>query len=479
MIDLKSRIHKVLIGTALVLSACSPSSEVVAQQDTPQDTSQGTPPKVGAELQTLYKWLHQNPELSFRERQTSRILAHEMEHLGFNVSENLGNNWVHQDIETIIGIPGKGLNGYGMMAVFRNGDGPTILIRTDMDALPVKEDTGLPYASTRSATTLAGVETDIMHACGHDIHMTSWVGTARDLMARKSEWSGTLIMLAQPAEEWGLGALSMISDGAFKTRPLPDYNLAFHVSDSLPAGKIGYAVGPAMASISSVDITVKGVGGHGAYPHKTKDPIVVAAHIVTALQTLVSRTLDPRQSGVVTVGSIVSGTKRNIISDEATMLLTVRTYDDEARQHLLDGIVRIAEGQAASFGAPKPIIRIAPIHTPAVLNDAELTSQAVSVLNTIMGSEALEIVQPVMSGEDYSRYARLGEGIPSLLLWLGVVPPKDYAAANAANAVNGTTDVLPSLHSAKFAPDISAIDTGVKAMSAVALELFNTPSQKE
>ncbi|PCI53402.1 MAG: peptidase M20 [Alphaproteobacteria bacterium] len=431
-----------------------------------ETTAQTVTPASGAKLQTIYKWLHQNPELSFREQKTAGFLVTEMKSLGFDVSEGLGNIWVHNEIEAVIGKPGKGLNGYGVVAIFRNGDGPKVLIRTDMDALPVKEETGLAYASTYTSMTLAGVKVPVMHACGHDIHMANWIGTARHLIAHKSEWSGTLIMLAQPAEEWGLGALSMISDGAFDTRFLPDYNLAFHVSDSLPAGKIGYAVGPAMASISSVDITVKGVGGHGAYPHKTKDPIVIAAHIVTALQTLVSRTIDPRQPAVVTVGSIVSGTKRNIISNEATMLLTVRTYDDETRKLLLDGITRIAEGQAATFGAPKPEIRIAPIHTPAVLNEAKLTSRAVSVLSTTLGSEALEIVQPVMSGEDYARYSQLGEGIPSLLLWLGVVPPEAYSAAN------GVEGALPSLHSSKFAPDVSAIETGVTAMSAIAIDLF-------
>ncbi|ACT60243.1 M20 metallopeptidase family protein [Hirschia baltica] len=423
----------------------------------------------GQNLHELYKWLHQNPELSFQEFNTSSLLKSELSILGFDIRDNIGDNWVKQELDTILRSSTKSMAGYGIIGTFENGEGPVILIRTDMDALPVKEQTGLAYASVQTTPTNSNENTPIMHACGHDIHMASWVGTARELMARKDEWSGTLIMLAQPAEEYGLGALSMIEDDAFELENLPNYNLAFHVSDSLPVGTIGYVDGPAMASINSVDITVNGIGGHGAYPHKTKDPIVIAAHIVTALQTLVSRTIDPRKSGVVTVGSLTSGTKHNIISDSAKLLLTVRTYDEETRKQLLDGIVRIAEGQAKSFGAPAPEINIAPIFSPAVVNNSALTQQALKTLKTTFGSESITEVQPVMSGEDFSRYRLLGEGIPSLLLWLGAVPEEAYSSSIVEEKS------LPSLHSPHFITDPNAIDVGVEAMSNIAINLFNTP----
>jgi len=450
-------VHGGRAGLAILLSI-GIASQAAAQHS--------APPDAGAELHIIYEWLHQNPELSFREQRTATLLAGELKHLGFDVSEHVGDTWVRQEVESIIGHPVHDAAGYGVVGILRNGHGPTIMIRTDMDALPVEEETGFPYASTTLSTTITGTDSAVMHACGHDIHMATWIGAARTLTERAHEWSGTLVMVAQPAEELGLGALSMIEDGAFESHLTTNYNLAFHVSDSLPTGKIGYASGPAMASIDAVDITVNGVGGHGAYPHMTKDPVVIAAYIVTAMQTLVSRTVDPLEPAVVTVGSIVSGTKHNIISDEATLLLTVRTYDDATRQLLLDGIVRIAEGQAIAFGAPPPDIQISSVNTPSVVNDPGLASRAIAVLNTTLGDDVVEVVRPVMSGEDFGRYGRLGEGVPSLLLWLGAVSPETFAAAN------GEPTALPSLHSPKFAPDASAIAIGVTAMTAIAMDLF-------
>ena len=276
------------------------------------------------ELMELYRDLHANPELSFEEHETAARLAARMRALGFEVTEGVGRT--------------------GVVAVMENGAGPTVLIRADMDALPVVEQTGLPFASTVTATPATGVETGVMHACGHDTHMTAWIGAAQQLVDHKDQWSGTLVMILQPAEELGEGALAMLEDGLFERFPKPDYALAFHDAAQFPAGMIGYSPGYALANVDSVDVTVRGIGGHGAYPQTTKDPVVLASAIVMKLQTLVSRELSPLEPGVVTVGSFRAGSKHNIISDEAKLQLTVRSYTDEARKLLLDGIARIARG---------------------------------------------------------------------------------------------------------------------------------------
>ena len=288
-------------------------------------------PTAGTNLIDLYKYFHTHPELSFKEIKSSTIMANELSSLGFDVTTGLGDEWTRAKSLRDNGVVRDGVGGYGVVGVYRNGDGPTVLIRADMDALPVSERTGVPHASQVIDETWTGVTNGVMHACGHDIHMTSWVGTARNLIAAKDEWSGTLIMIAQPAEELGNGAQAMIADGLFERFPLPDYNLALHVSASVPSGRVAYSSGYALANVDSVDITVKGVGGHGAYPHTTKDPVIVGASIVTAVQTLVSRNVNPQTPAVVTVGSFQAGAKHNIISDEAKLLLTVRSYDDDTR----------------------------------------------------------------------------------------------------------------------------------------------------
>jgi hippurate hydrolase len=298
--------------------------------------------------------------------------------------------------------------------------------------------------------------------------MTSWIGTARNLIAAKDDWSGTLIMIAQPAEELGNGAKAMISDGLFERFPVPDYNLALHVSASLPSGKVAYAPGYAMANVDSVDITVKGVGGHGAYPHTTKDPVIVGAAIVTAVQTLVSRNVNPQTPAVVTVGSFQAGAKHNIISDEAKLLLTVRSYDDETRTMLLDGIERIAKAQAMAFGAPEPEIFMEPDYTPSIYNDPDLAATADAAISAAIGAENVGQVPPVMGGEDFSQYGRTDAKIPSLLFWVGAVAPDKWEAAQ-----DSALD-LPSLHSPFFAPDYArTIETGVTSMTATALALFD------
>ncbi|MEM0986818.1 MAG: amidohydrolase [Pseudomonadota bacterium] len=415
----------------------------------------------------IYRHLHSYPELSFKESRSEALLAGELRALGFTVTQGVGDGWVKAKAERDQGEVREGVGGYGLVGVLENGPGPTVLIRADSDALPVVERTGLDFASTVRDVTWTGVESGVMHACGHDVHMTSWVGTARALAADLDAWSGTLVMIIQPAEELGLGAQAMLDDGLFERFPKPDVNLALHVSASAPSGTVAYTAGYALANVDSVDITVKGVGGHGAYPHTTTDPVIIAAHIVTALQTLVSRNIDPQAPAVVTVGSIKAGAKHNIISDEAKLLLTVRSYDDDSRAVLLDGIKRIAEGQAAAFGAPAPDIAIEPDFIPSTYNDPGLTEAAMSAIGSVIGEENVRSVPPVMGGEDFAQYGRTGDQIPSLIFWVGAVEPETHARAQDGALA------LPSLHSPFFAPDAEkAIETGHVAMTAAALDAF-------
>lgn len=418
-------------------------------------------------LVALYKQLHETPELSFKEAQTSALLASELKTLGFMVTEGVGDAWVKDKSMKDHGEVRAGVGGYGVVGVFENGPGPVILIRTDTDALPVPENTGLAFASKVMSETWTGVESNVMHACAHDIHMTVWVGTARRLIAEKDKWKGTLVMIAQPAEEIGLGAQAMIAEGLYTKFPKPDYNIALHVSAGAPAGTIAYSSGFALANVDSVDVKVKGVGGHGAYPHTTVDPVLVASHIVVALQSLVSRNTNPLDSAVVTVGSIKAGAKHNIIADEAELLITVRSYEDKTRQMLLDGIKRIAEGQAAAFGAPAPEITVESDFTPATYNDPDLTTRAMAAISAELGAGNVRAVPPVMGGEDFGQFARTEEKIPGVIFWLGAVEPDKYAASQTDGMP------LPSLHSPLFAPDYDpAIATGVDAMTSAVIDLF-------
>lgn len=418
-------------------------------------------------LVSLYRTLHETPELSFKEAQTAALLAAELKSLGFTVTEGLGDAWVKEKSMRDHGEVRPGVGGYGVVGVFENGEGPTLLIRADMDALPVPENTGLPFASKVRSVPWTGDESQVMHACAHDIHMTVWVGTARRLIAEKDTWKGTLIMIAQPAEEIGLGAQAMLADGLYTKFPKPDYNLALHVSAGAPAGTVAYSSGYALANVDSVDVKVKGVGGHGAYPHTTVDPILIASHVVVALQSLVSRNTNPLDSAVVTVGSIKAGAKHNIIPDEAELKITVRSYEDATRQKLLDGIKRIAEGQAAAFGAPPPEFKVESDYTPATYNDPALTERAMAAISAELGAANVRPVPPVMGGEDFGQFARTAEKIPGVIFWLGAVEPDKYAAAQ----IDGMP--LPSLHSPLFAPDANpTIATGVDAMTAAAKDLL-------
>lgn len=469
------------LAIAGLISACSPAPE--ANSGAPANdavevnetaTLTQAPVEISADLPTagtnlieLYTYFHRNPELSFKEINSSAIMANELESLGFQVTTRLGDAWTREKSLRDNGVVRDGVGGYGVVGVFENGDGPTVLIRADMDALPVAERTGVPHASQIVDETWTGVSNGVMHACGHDIHMTSWVGTARNLIAAKEDWSGTLIMIAQPAEELGNGAKAMISDGLFERFPQPDYNLALHVSAGIPSGKVSYSSGYALANVDSVDITVKGIGGHGAYPHTTKDPVIVGASIVTAVQTLVSRNVNPQTPAVVTVGSFQAGAKHNIISDEAKLLLTVRSYDDDTRAMLLAGIERIAKAQAMAFGAPEPEIFIEPDYTPSTYNDPDLSAIAAAAIGAAIGTENVSQAEPVMGGEDFSQYGRTDAKIPSLIYWVGAADPETWQAAQ--DSALG----LPSLHSPFFSPDYEpTIETGVSSMTATALALF-------
>ena len=402
-------------------------------------------------LMEIYRDLHSNPELSGEEVRTAAKLAAEARRLGFEVTEKVG--------------------GTGVVAVMKNGEGPTVLLRADMDGLPLEEKTGLAFASTVKAKTRQGNDTYVMHACGHDTHMTGWVAAARQLVARKDEWAGTLVMILQPAEETGEGALAMLEDGLYTRFPKPDYALAFHDAAGAPAGYIGYAPGYALANVDSVDIRVKGIGGHGAYPHTTKDPIVLASRIVGALQTLVSREVDPQDPAVVTVGSFQAGSKHNIISDEALLLLTVRSYGDDTRAKLLDGIKRIARGEAITAGMPEdrmPEVTLREAEfTPATYNSPEFTVEMAKLFESRFGEERVKQSKPVMGGEDFSRFRRADENIKSMIFWVGGVPMAEYQAAQD----EGTK--LPSLHSPFWAPDAEkVITTGAEALTAATLQIM-------
>src|SRR5918993_2668980 len=315
-------------------------------------------------LMALYRDLHANPELSMQQARTPAKLAPELKKLGFTVTEKVGKT--------------------GVVAVMKNGPGPVLMLRADMDGLPVVEQTGLPFASKVRATARSGVETEVMHACGHDTHMAAFIGTARRLAAMKDQWSGTLVMILQPGEETGEGAKAMPDEGLYTRFRKPSHVLAFHDAASLPAGVIGVTPGYALANVDSVDISVRGVGGHGAYPHTTRDPIVLGSRIVTTLQTLVSRELNPLDSAVVTVGSFQGGTKHNIISDEARLQLTVRSYTPEIRRQLLDGIQRVVRGEAIAAGIPDnrmPVVTIRENEfTPATVNTEAMVVAAMGVL---------------------------------------------------------------------------------------------------
>ncbi len=397
-------------------------------------------------LEELYRELHQSPELSFMEFNTSARLSEELQALGFEVQSGIGGN-------TLVGL-------------LRNGEGPVVMVRTDMDALPIEERTGLPYASTVITSDLEGNQVPAMHACGHDMHMTVWTGTARVMADMKDQWSGTLMMIAQQAEERSGGAKNAIEAGLYERFPVPDYALAYHVSERLPAGSIGYCPGPIMAGVSSVDITVFGEGGHGAQPDMTIDPVVLAARMVVDIQTIVSRELSPLQPAVVTVGSIHGGTKHNIIPEEVKLQLTIRYYDQGIGDQIVTALKRIGNGLAASAGLPPeryPEVKVQEESTPPVVNDPDLTSGLKKVLEASMSADRLVKMEPLMVGEDFGQYGLTPEDVPICLMWLGSINPERFSSG----------EPIPGLHTAYYYPDYPAtIRTGVEGMAHMLMNLL-------
>lgn len=409
-------------------------------------------PKAGGDLVALYKDLHSHPELSLQETRSAAVMAAEARAAGFAVTEKVG--------------------GTGVVAVMVNGPGPVLLVRTDMDGLPVKEATGLPFASTAMGKAADGSDTPVMHACGHDIHMSVWVGTAREMAKRRAEWSGTLVMVAQPAEEIVRGAAAMLKDGLYTRFPKPQFALALHDDNRMPAGKVSVPAAAALSSSSSVDITVRGVSGHGAYPQTTKDPVVLAANIIQGLQTLTSRENDPFQPAVITVGSIHGGTRHNIIGDEVKMQLTVRSYDSAQQQRLTDGIARVARGEAIAAGIPDDLLPVVTIErgTAPTRNTPALAERVTRVFTKTFGPDRVVTLNPSMASEDFNAYGLADPSIETVIFWLGGVNQARWDEAQA----KGTS--LPSLHNSGWAPDPApTIATGVEAMTAAAMDLLAKP----
>ena len=424
-------------------------------QPTPQSIADAELPS----LLTIYKDIHSHPELSTKEQRSSAIVAKELRAAGCEVTENFG----HYD--------NPDWKCYGVVGVMKNGDGPTVLVRTDMDALLVQEQTGASYASKVTMTNVEGKEMPVMHACGHDIHMSALIGTARALGKLKDKWHGTIIFIGQPAEEMVGGARAMLHAGLYDRFGKPAYAVALHDNAEIEAGKIGITAGYYNATVDSVDVTVKGMGGHGAYPHKTKDPITLSAEIINAWQTIASRENNPLDPIVVTVGSIHGGTKHNIIPDEVKMQLTVRTYKPEVRQRVLSAIEQIAKGCATAAGLPPdkmPEVNVLHAeHVNAVYNNPELTKRVKATLKSAIGDENVVDKDPTMAGDDFSEFSLPDHSIPACMFNVGAVDPAKAAEAKKTGAS------LPSLHSSKFLPlPEPTIRVGIIGMTSAVLDLM-------
>lgn len=410
-------------------------------------------------LLSIYKDVHSHPELSGHEERTAALVAKELRAAGCEVTENVGK------------YDNSKLKCYGVVGIMKNGGGPTVLVRTDMDALPVHEETGLPYASTVTTKNDEGRDVSVMHACGHDAHVAAFIGTARVLQRLKADWNGTIIFVGQPSEEAIGGAKAMLKGGLYNRFAKPDFALGFHDKADLPIGHIGVTPGYTYANVDSVDVTVRGIGGHGAYPHKTKDPIVLAAEMINAWQTIVSRENNPLDPIVVTVGSIHGGTKHNIIPDEVKMQLTVRTYKSEVRDRVLKAIDDIAKGIAIAGGVPAdraPIVTVEKDQlTPATYNNPDLTKRLVAVWKKTLGDGNVDIVDPTMGGEDFSEYSLPDHSIPAVDFHIGAVEPEKIAQFKTEGKE------LPTLHSSKFAPvPEPTIKVGIVGMASAVLDLM-------
>ena len=431
------------LTVVLLGSAFAPGPDV---RDAVRERIRGDYPQ----LRAIYENLHANPELSFMEVNTAALIAKELRALGIDVTEKVGR--------------------MGVVGVLRNGPGPTVLVRTDMDALPLKETTGVPYASTAVVKDLQGRDQPAMHACGHDVHMTSFIGAARTLVAVRDRWSGTIVFVAQPAEEIVAGARAMLDDGLYTRFPKPDFALTFHDDAMLPAGKVGYREGPFMSGVSSLDIVVRGVSGHGSAPHTAKDPVLLASQIVVALQTIVSREVAPGTRAVVTVGTIHGGLKRNIIPDEVKLELTLRAFDPEVMAKLVAAIRRIAAGTAQAAGVSEdrlPVVTVTEETVGVTANDPALTRRLAKVFTEWMGADRVSEVEPVNAAEDFSLYGQTAERVPSLLWRIGASAPEKFTES----ARTGVP--VPSNHNSGFAPvPEPTITAGVTTMTAAVLELL-------
>jgi len=443
------------IRSLLVLLLSMRIAPLILAQQTPQSLADAELPSVVG----IYKGLHSHPELSGYEEQTAALVAKELRAAGCQVTEHLGK---YEDSKH---------KAYGVVGVMKNGDGPTVLVRADMDALPVEEETGLPYASKVVAKNDEGKDVHVMHACGHDTHMAAFIGTARVLGKLKDQWHGTIVFVAQPAEEIGTGARALLRDGLYDRFGKPNFALGFHDKADIQAGHIGVTERHTMANVDSVDVTVRGIGGHGGYPHKTKDPVVLAAEIINAWQTIVSRETSPLDPVVITVGSIHGGTKHNIIPNEVKMQLTVRTYKPQVRERVLAAIDRIAKGCAAAAGIPSdlaPVVSVSKdLVTVSTYNNPELTKRLVDVWKKSLGDENVEIVDPTMGGDDFSEYSLPDHSIPAVYFHFGAVEPAKVAEYKK------TGKELPTLHSSKFAPvPEPSIRTAIIGMTTAVLDLM-------
>jgi len=444
-----------IFSPLIVCLGILPTAIALAQQTTPEKAAEGELPS----LLAIYKDVHSHPELSWHEERTAALVAKELRAVGCEVTENFGKP------------DNPGVKSYGVIGVMKNGPGPLVLVRTDLDALPVDEQTGLPYASKVTTKDDSGKEVHVMHACGHDAHVAAFIGTARGLQSLKDQWSGTVLFVGQPAEETVGGARALLKAGLYNRFGKPDFALGYHDNAELETGKIGIVEGYAQANVNSVSITVRGIGGHGAYPHKTKDPIVLAAEIINALQTIVSREDNPIDPAVVTVGSIQGGTKNNIIPDEVKMLLTVRTYKPEVRERVLASIDRIAKGCAMAAGIPSdrmPIVEVSKEQVAmAVYNNPDLCRRLAAVWKKQIGDNNVVAMDPTMGAEDFSEYSLPDHSIPAVDFWMGAVDPAKIAEYKQAGKE------LPSLHSSKFAPvPEPTIRVGIIGMTSAVLELL-------
>jgi amidohydrolase len=426
------------------LLICLLSFGVVAAKGAPP-----TPAEVNAlypDLATLYRDLHQNPELGFQEKETSAKLAARVQALGYEVTTGVG--------------------GTGIVALMKNGSGPTVMLRTELDALPVEEKTGAPFASKVVTKNAAGQSIPVMHACGHDLHMTAWSGTAKWMAEHRDQWHGTLMLVGQPAEEGSGGAAAMLKDGLFTRFPKPDFALSFHDDDTMPSGTIGYHPGIFRASSTTLSVTLYGRGGHGAMPHNTVDPVVMAARTVLALQTIVSRENNPIDPVVITTGAIHGGTQANVIPDEVTLALSVRAFSEETRKRLLAAIERIVRAEAQAAAAPRePAIKVQSAGASPVYNDPALTQRLGSALRSTMGSERVIEMPAKMTSEDFSAYGLAG--VPSALLHIGAVPAAKLAEARRTGVP------VPAPHSPEWLPDLEPTLKGaVLAETSALLELL-------